>query len=159
MNWKKAVLSILALSSLCATSAFGQGKPPKQDHPQGPPPEAFAACEGKKAGDQAEFTGRQGESVTGVCEEKNGRLVLRPDHPPKAQEDASQEGQRPEPPPEAFAACKGKKEGDKAELTGRQGETVTGTCQRGKGDQLVLRPDHPPKGGGAGEPKQNGGKK
>jgi len=48
------------------------------------------------------------------------------------------------PPPEAFAACKDKKEGDRAEFTGPQGKSVTGTCRR-EGDQLALRPDHPPK--------------
>ena len=50
-----------------------------------------------------------------------------------------------EPPPEAFTVCEGKQVGDKAELTGRQGETVTGTCESGKDGRLFLKPDHPPR--------------
>lgn len=50
---------------------------------RGPPPEAFTACEGKSSGDNAEFEGRNGESITGICEEdRDGTLVLRPDNPP-----------------------------------------------------------------------------
>ncbi|MGB5444984.1 MAG: hypothetical protein WBM99_05680 [Psychromonas sp.] len=49
---------------------------------QGPPPEAITACEGKSAGDSAEFEGRNGESITGVCEDMNGKLILRPDNAP-----------------------------------------------------------------------------
>lgn len=47
----------------------------------GPPPEAYEACEGKSAGDEAEFVNRRGETVTGICEEEGDRLVLLPDRP------------------------------------------------------------------------------
>ena len=50
--------------------------------PPGPPPEAYTACEGKSAGDKAEFVSPHGDTVTGTCEESGGRLVLRPDNPP-----------------------------------------------------------------------------
>ncbi|OUS05217.1 hypothetical protein A9Q81_05090 [Gammaproteobacteria bacterium 42_54_T18] len=43
-----------------------------------PPPEAYDACEGKSAGDEAQFEDRRGETLTGSCEEDNGKLVLRP---------------------------------------------------------------------------------
>ncbi len=46
-----------------------------------PPPEAYTACEGKTAGDTAQFENRRGEMLTGRCEENNGKLVLRPDRP------------------------------------------------------------------------------
>jgi signal transduction histidine kinase len=46
---------------------------------RGPPPEAYSACEGKKAGDVAQFVDPRGETVKGACEEENGKLVLRPD--------------------------------------------------------------------------------
>ena len=46
---------------------------------QGPPPEAYTACEGKNAGDSAQFNSPRGDTVTGTCEEDNGKLVLRPD--------------------------------------------------------------------------------
>ena len=49
------------------------------------------------------------------------------------------------PPPEAYAACAEKSEGDKAEFKSPHGDTVTGTCVE-DGDRLVLRPDHPPRG-------------
>ena len=52
------------------------------DDRRGPPPEAFEACEGKSEGDSAEFEGRDGEAITGTCEEKDGTMVLRPDNPP-----------------------------------------------------------------------------
>lgn len=50
--------------------------------PQGPPPEAYTACEGKSAGDTAEFESPHGDTVTGTCEEQGDQLVLRPDNPP-----------------------------------------------------------------------------
>ena len=48
----------------------------------GPPPEAYTACEGKNAGDSAEFVSPQGDTVTGTCEQRGDQLVLRPDNPP-----------------------------------------------------------------------------
>jgi len=56
-------------------------------------------------------------------------------------------GKPPAPPPEAIAACKGKTEGATASFTGRNGETLTGTCQK-LGDVLALRPAGGPPGGG-----------
>ena len=50
---------------------------------QGPPPEAYTACEGKSAGDQAEFVSPRGDTVTGTCEPQGDSLVLRPDNPPE----------------------------------------------------------------------------
>ena len=50
---------------------------------QGPPPEAYTACEGKSAGDTAEFESPRGDTVTGTCVKKGDRLVLRPDNPPE----------------------------------------------------------------------------
>ena len=47
------------------------------------------------------------------------------------------------PPPEAYAACEDKSEGDPAEFDSPRGDTVTGTCVQ-DGDRLVLRPDNPP---------------
>lgn len=44
------------------------------------------------------------------------------------------------PPQEAIDACKGKKDGDAAELNSKRGGTVKGTCR------LVLIPTKPPGG-------------
>lgn len=56
-----------------AAAASGPGGPPP-----GPPPEAVAACKGKTAGAQVTFSGRHGESFSGVCELFNGVLAARP---------------------------------------------------------------------------------
>ena len=45
----------------------------------GPPPEAYAACKVKKAGDSASFVNPKGETIKGTCAEDNGKMVLRPD--------------------------------------------------------------------------------
>ena len=46
---------------------------------QGPPPEAYTACEDKTVGDTAQFVDPRGETLTGTCEQEGNRLVLRPD--------------------------------------------------------------------------------
>ncbi|MCP4709538.1 MAG: hypothetical protein GY869_13000 [Planctomycetes bacterium] len=65
----------------------------RPDHPKGssnggrhgPPPEAYTACEGKSAGDGAQFVSPRGDTVSGTCERESDResdwLVLRPDRP------------------------------------------------------------------------------
>ncbi len=50
---------------------------------QGPPPEAYTACEGKSVGDSAEFESPRGDTITGTCVQDGERLVLRPDHHPR----------------------------------------------------------------------------
>jgi hypothetical protein len=55
------------------------GMPPRPPDHRGPPPEAFKACEGKSPGAPAEFVNPRGETVKGKCEDKDGKLVLRPD--------------------------------------------------------------------------------
>ncbi len=47
----------------------------------GPPPEAYNACEGKKVGDASQFVNPRGETVSGICKERDGKLILRPDRP------------------------------------------------------------------------------
>lgn len=74
---KKTTVTLVATLALLTVSQFAMANGPSGR--RGPPPEAFTACEGKSAGDTAEFSGRNGESVTGTCEERNGKLVLRPE--------------------------------------------------------------------------------
>ena len=50
---------------------------------QGPPAEAYTACEGKNVGDSAEFESPRGDTVTGTCVQQGDQLVLRPDKPPE----------------------------------------------------------------------------
>jgi len=72
--------------------------------------------------------------------------------------DGTQNRRHRRPPPEAYSACEGKNAGDKAEFVSPRGDTVTGTCEQ-EGDQLVLRPDHPPKGRGGRQNQQDSYKK
>lgn len=50
-----------------------------RDERRGPPPEAYQACEGKSPGSPAQFVDPAGETVKGICEEEDGKLVLRAD--------------------------------------------------------------------------------
>lgn len=78
---KNAILASLALV-LASQLAFAEDQQGRSGNP-GPPPEATTACEDKSEGDSAEFEGRDGETITGVCEDRNGTLILRPDNPPQ----------------------------------------------------------------------------
>lgn len=74
------LVSLLGLLSACADNA---PPGPGRERPSGPPPEAFTACEGKTAGAEVTFSGRNGESITATCEERDGELVAVPaDAPP-----------------------------------------------------------------------------
>ena len=81
---KKTFIIITILVIFIAVTAFGNDassqKTRRKHH--GPPPEADTACEGKNAGDTAEFVSPHGDTVTGTCEQEGDRLVLRPDNPP-----------------------------------------------------------------------------
>ncbi len=153
---KRSLIVIVLLGIFFTIFASGNGAiaQDRGGRHQGPPPEAYTACEGKSAGDKAEFESPRGDTVTGTCEQQGDRLVLRPDNPPKRRgrntfdvdgafaQDRG--GRRPGPPPEAYTACEGKSPGDKAEFESPRGDTVTGTCVQ-QGDRLFLRPDNPPK--------------
>ena len=81
---KKTSIIIGLLATFVAFGFFGNGAFAQQQgrRHQGPPPEAYTACEGKSAGDAAEFVSPRGDTVTGTCEQEGDRLVLRPDNPP-----------------------------------------------------------------------------
>ena len=84
MKTIKKISMAIVLFSLFTATAFGADTDQQRsrDRHQGPPPEAFTACEGKNAGDTAEFFSPHGDTVTGICELHGDRLVLRPDNPP-----------------------------------------------------------------------------
>jgi hypothetical protein len=81
---KNKTIVIALLGILIAFSSLGNEALAQQQgrRHQGPPPEAYTACEGKSEGDTAEFESPRGETVTGTCEMEGDRLVLRPDNPP-----------------------------------------------------------------------------
>jgi hypothetical protein len=148
MNVRSKITVALVLMGICASNAFGSDASSQESgvRRHGPPPEAYTACEGKKAGDAAQFVSPRGETVTGTCAQEGERLVLRPD---RSKDDSG--GKRHGPPPEAYTACEGKKAGDAAQFVSPRGETVTGTCVQ-EGERLVLRPDRP-KGNSEGKAK------
>lgn len=67
--------------TLTMTWAFAQPGGQREGR-QGPPQEAIDACVGMNAGDAASFTSPRGDDVTGICEERDGQLILHPDNPP-----------------------------------------------------------------------------
>lgn len=73
-----SVLSILSLSALAQTSGGSGPAMPPNGQPPAPPPEAIAACSGKSAGTQVQFTNRGGVQITGVCQLIGGVLAARP---------------------------------------------------------------------------------
>jgi len=81
---QKTAIVIILLAIFIAFSSFGSDAMAQQGgrRHHGPPPEAYTACEGKSAGDTAEFESPRGDTVTGICEQQGDRLVLRPDNPP-----------------------------------------------------------------------------
>jgi hypothetical protein len=74
---------LLVLLTLHAFNAFGDDAASQGNRGRrhGPPPEAYTACQGKSAGDTAQFVSPRGDTVTGTCEQEGDRLVLRPDSP------------------------------------------------------------------------------
>lgn len=69
--------TIAAAAFLALVPVAGWGSPGGEKGFRGPSPETYAACEGKKAGDQVEFKNRRGETVKGLCTEVDGRLAAR----------------------------------------------------------------------------------
>ena len=82
---KRTPIVIVLLALLIAIYASGNGAwaQDRGGRRHGPPPEAYTACEGKSAGDKAEFESPRGDTVTGTCVQKGDRLVLHPDNPPQ----------------------------------------------------------------------------
>lgn len=79
-----------ALAGCCALLAIAQDKPaekpqtpasrPGASSRHEPPPQAFADCKGKKAGDAIQHTTPEGK-VAATCQESASGLVARPDQP------------------------------------------------------------------------------
>ena len=71
------LLAICTITHVFVSDAFSQERGIRR---QGPPPEAYEACEGKSVGDEAEFVNPRGETVTGTCEQRGDQLILLPDN-------------------------------------------------------------------------------
>jgi len=61
-------------------------------------------------------------------------------------------GTPPAPPPEAYAACKGKTEGASVTLTMPDGKSLAGTCRKMDGTLVAMPAGGPGGPGGAGGP-------
>jgi len=83
MNVTRKISIVFVLLAIYTTNAIGNDASPQEKGGKhhGPPPEAYTACEGKKAGDTAKFVNPRAETVTGTCEQEGDRLVLRPNRP------------------------------------------------------------------------------
>lgn len=68
-----AMLVLAMLTTVCADDSA----PPRHGK-RTPPPEAYAACEGKAAGDSVTMTTPRGDTVTATCRELDGKLVATP---------------------------------------------------------------------------------
>jgi hypothetical protein len=80
--------SALAIVLLCGGLAAAEEPRAGEPKRKGPPPEAVAACSGKKIGAACRFTLKESQ-VTGVCRPgPEGALACRPNR-----------GTRPSPPP------------------------------------------------------------
>jgi hypothetical protein len=92
------ILLLLSLAASAASSGSSSSPSSGRDaRPPGPPPEAVAACKGKTEGTEVSFTGRNGETFTGICRNIDGTLAAMPKSGgPGASKGG---GQNPPPPP------------------------------------------------------------
>ena len=125
----KSVTPLIALLLILSGIVYGQQL--------SPPPEAYKACEGKSAGSASQFVDPRGGTVSGICKEVDGKLILQPDLPR-----GKSGGRSTSPPPEAYKACEGKSAGSASQFVGPRGRTVSGICKEVDG-KLILQPDRP----------------
>ncbi|MFH0781721.1 MAG: hypothetical protein V2B20_07170 [Pseudomonadota bacterium] len=71
-------LMALAIAGPATADTLPPPPPGMGERPNGPPPEAFTACEGKKAGDAVTVTTPRGDLIKAVCEILDSRLVAKP---------------------------------------------------------------------------------
>jgi len=75
---------LLAIGSVgIATAQSGiptSAQPPSPSAGHEPPPQAYADCKGKKAGDTVQHTTREGKEAA-ICEVSPNGLLARPKHP------------------------------------------------------------------------------
>jgi hypothetical protein len=75
------LMAALAGTALAA-SAQNDNSPRPDGPPPGPPPEAVAACKGKAEGSKVQFSGREGEKLSGTCRKLGEQLAAMPDGMP-----------------------------------------------------------------------------
>jgi hypothetical protein len=82
MRSLKKISFIFVFIILGAVQAVASDSSSQRNHGRhnGPPPEAYSACEDKSAGDTSEFVSPRGDTISGTCVEENGQLVLKPEN-------------------------------------------------------------------------------
>lgn len=78
---KKVILLLVFLTALVPMTSFAGNR--GGGRPEGPPPEAVEACEGKSVGDSVQFEGRRGDKIEATCKEIDGQIVAFPNDAPK----------------------------------------------------------------------------
>ncbi len=89
INFTHPKTTVALLLTLGLSAALAQAQPKNGKRPQGPPPEAFAACEAAQEGDACTFNGRGSDELEGTCKappKGEGKLACVPEggHPPKS---------------------------------------------------------------------------
>ncbi|MFW2367353.1 MAG: hypothetical protein ACN4GW_13115 [Desulforhopalus sp.] len=82
-NKLKKTALLLVIFALAPIVTIAYSKSEDSRRPQGPPPEAIKACEGKNPGETTTFKGRRGESLTATCKEIEGQLAAVPEGGPR----------------------------------------------------------------------------
>lgn len=72
----------VTLMGLVPTVSLGAQDSEQRGRPQGPPPEAIKACEGKEVGAEVSFKDPRGETHEGRCQEHDGQLAAMPKRGP-----------------------------------------------------------------------------
>ena len=127
------------------TSALGADG--GQGGPHGPPPQAaIDACKDLSQGDSCSFTTPQC-SVTGTCQGPEGKpLACAPEGMggPEGASGASGQNGPPPPPQAAVDACQSLSSGASCSFTGKNGDSVSGTCGGPDGKPLACIPADAP---------------
>ena len=81
MTKKRIIKSLVPLMMvvMMAVAACANNEQNGRGNKQGPPPEAFKACEGKAVGDSVSFAGRRGEALKATCQSIDDQLVAVPE--------------------------------------------------------------------------------
>ena len=82
-NKLKKIVFLLVIFTLAPIVTTANSNSEDRRRPQGPPPEAIKACEGKNPGETTTFKGRRGELLTATCEEIEGQLAAVPEDGPR----------------------------------------------------------------------------
>jgi Spy/CpxP family protein refolding chaperone len=81
---KKRNIQNIIILGIAILPAVAWGLTPGEGRRLGPPPEAFAVCQGRMSGDAVQFSNRRGVMVEATCREVDGKLVGMADGHPGA---------------------------------------------------------------------------